>query len=269
LYRAFIFKWEEKLIITLHRLLILLAFVLCLPIANTARAADIKIAFNSEWAPYSKGVAGKVNGILPDLIREILDTHMGMSVENVGYPWARVQQLVENGAVDAFITVPTAKRLQYSLTSSEVAYKVEMRTAVKRGSQAERLLSDSPIPATLKTLRYCDIRANGWGRAYAEKHSITPTIASKVISCLRMLDNQRVDVVLQSTVVVDQEMAAQNLKEKLIILPAVFGEMDFTLLLSKKSALGQDFIKRFDETVKRMKEDGSYDALISRLHSTS
>jgi len=229
-------------------------------------AKTLKVGFNSDWAPYSVGSAGSVEGILPDLIREILTKQMGVPVDVVGYPWARVQHLVETGEVDAFVSVPTTQRLQYALSSSESVYNVEMRTTVMRGSPVEKRLRDNHQPDALKALRYCDILGNGWGKAYAAQHGLKPIIVSKVINCLRMVQKGRADAVLQSRVVTDREIAAQNIGGDLVTLPTVYGKMTFTLLLSKKTAVGQGFVNRFDKTLRRMKADGSYAELISRLN---
>jgi polar amino acid transport system substrate-binding protein len=252
-----------------YRSVLIVSISLVVSSVGGANAASLKVAFNSDWPPYSTGAAGTVSGILPDLIEEIVSTKMGVKVEAVGYPWARVQHLVKVGQVDAFVTVPTKTRLTYALSSKESAYAIEMRAAVKNGSKAEEAIVNTPTPQTLKLFRYCDIRANGWGKAYAEKHSIKPVVASKVISCLLMVQQGRVDVSLQSTVVMERAMMANNLEHDLTILPTVFGQMTFTLLLSKKSAFGQPFLNQFDETIAEMKQNGSYEQLLKRIHISS
>jgi len=238
-------------------------------ISGSGWATGLKVAFNSDWAPYSVGSAGEIKGILPDLIREILKKHMDVPVEIVGYPWARVQHLVEKGDVDAFVTVPTAQRLKYALSSAESVYQIEMRTTVRRDSSVEKILRKNPDPEILKTLRYCDILGNGWGKAYATEHGITPTIGRKVSNCLRMVQKGRSDVVLQPSVVSSREIAAENLGKDLVILPTVYGQMTFTLLLSKKSSFGQAFLDHFDQALQRMKADGSYLDLVVRLNKVS
>ncbi len=250
----------------LRRVFAAIAIIVCLSYSYKSRADEIVVVFNSDWAPYSMGAVEEVEGILPDLVNELLGTHMGLSVRVQGYPWARVQHLVEQGYADVFITVPTQVRLEYALSSEEIAYQVEMRAIVKQGSDAETLLRETPTPTSLKSLRTCDILGNGWGKAYAANHDITPVIASKVSNCLLMVKNGRADTSIQSTVVAELEINSHGLDEDLVILPELFGQMSFTLLLSKKSAYGQEFLDHFDEVVKRMKDDGSYDTLVRRLH---
>jgi len=249
-----------------RKIIPLLTFAVLVFSFDGAQAAELKVAVNSDWPPFSHGSGKTAKGILPDLITGIVSKKMGVDVVNVGYPWARTQRMVETGQLDAMITVPTAGRLKYANSSEQIVYTVEMRTVARRGGPVEKTLLASPGIKTLQSLRYCDIRGNGWGKNFTEKNNITPLIASKVSACLRMVSKDRVDVTLQSSAVALLEIAAAKLGQELTVLPTVYGKMEFTLLLSKKSVLGNDFLNRFDETVKSMKADGSYDALIARLH---
>jgi len=51
----------------------------------------------------------------------------------------------------------------------------------------------------------------------------------------------------------------------LITLPKIYAQMNFTLLLSKKSNLEMEFIKKFDAALTQIKNDGSYNELLLRL----
>jgi len=174
--------------------------------------------------------------------------------------------MVKTGEIDAFVSVPTDERLTYAISSREEIYRVEMRTTVKRGSLAEKMLTEKPNPKTLRSLRMCDILANGWGKDFAMKHTLQPVTVLNVAGCLRMVRKGRVDATLQSSVVASREIRTQNLEKDLFILPPVYGTMVFTVLLSRKSAAGQEFIDRFDRTLRQMKQDGSYVRLLKHLN---
>ncbi len=246
---------------------IFLVTLLALFVTTKSHSGEFKVAVNSDWPPFSQGQGKAASGILPDLIKTILFKHMGMDAVIIGYPWARTQEMVKQGNLDAMITVPTPTRLGYANSSREVVYTVEIRSITKRGSFAEKTLLSSPEVSTLRTLRYCDILGNGWGDQFTKKHGIVPIIASNVTSCLRMTEKNRVDVLLQSSAVAMREIGAANLVDKLSVLPKTYGKMEFTLLLSKKSTFGSKFLGEFDDAVRSMKADGSYDALINRLNN--
>lgn len=232
-----------------------------------AASAELRMSYNSDWPPYSSGVGETVQGILPDLMTEIVEGRMGMKVRHLGYPWKRVQRAVELGSLDAMVTVPTDARLNYARSSRETVYTVEMRPVVVRGSGAEQQIGDAPVPATLRRLRVCDIIGNGWGKRFAAEHGLSPVMATKAVSCLRMVARGRADITIQATAVANKEIATEALQDRLSVLPVLLGSMKFTLLLSRRSALDDEFMDKFDQTVRDMMADGTYQALIERLQS--
>ncbi len=206
-----------------------------------------------------------MKGILPALMTEILSNRMGMTVRNVGYPWKRVQSSVKAGQADAMVTVPTKPRLVYAWRSKNIVYSLNMVLAAPTGSAALQALASSPTPATLKRFTPCDILGNGWGKRFYASNEIKPLIATKVASCLRMVAKGRVDATLQAEAVLRRAIPSAGLDRELSIVSEPLGAMDFTLLLSKNSQLGSDFIQRFDTLLDKMKTDGSYDALVAAL----
>lgn len=232
---------------------------------NTVGAEPIKLSYNSDWPPYSSGVGKKVSGILPDLMREIIEKRMGLKVEQSDAPWKRVQLLVEKGLHDAFVTVPTQKRLNYAHSSKNTVYSLEMRAVVKKDSTAHQSLVNDPGIDTFHKLRVCDILGNGFAQNFYGKHKINYLTASTVNACLRMENINRADVLIQPLATVSAAIKSSGFEKVLVTLPKIYAQMDFTLLLSKKSKLGKVFVNKFDATITQMKKDGSYAALVSRL----
>jgi len=230
-----------------------------------ASEQPFKLSYNSDWPPYSSGVGREVNGILPKLMTAIIGHRMGMKIVHRGYPWKRAQKVVETGQFDAFVTVPTKARLVYANSSNSVVYTIEMRPVVASGGAAEHKIGASPSPEVLKGLKLCEIIGNGWGKRFSEKNGLTPLMATKVASCLRMIANGRVEVTIQSPAVANRQIKAENLGRALSVLPNPYGVMKFTLLVSKKSAFGHKFITAFDKTMDAMTNDGTYQALVQRL----
>jgi len=225
----------------------------------------LRLAYNSDWPPYSSGIGQEVTGILPALMDEILVNRMGVVVEHHGAPWARVQHYVENGIMDAFITVPTEKRLQYATSSESIVYRFEMHPIVKIGSQAEEMLLSAPTVETLKTLKVCDMLANGWANNFYATHEITFHAVEDAATCLRLIDSDRLDVIIQPSAVGLMSIRQQSQEDRLRPLDHVYGRMEFTLLLSKQSPSFSALLPRFDATVAAMKADGSYDRIVSGL----
>ncbi len=240
------------------------AFLGLLMVQPSAASDPLLIGYNSDWAPYSSGGSDRIRGVLPDILDEILEFHMGIKVRHVGYPWKRVQKAVETGSIDAMITVPTKTRTAYAYRSQEVVYQIEMRGVVKAGSPSLKKLGSKPMINTLRNLKSCEIIGSGWGQLFYNKHKIQPIMANNVDNCLRMVAGNHADVTIRSTVVANRHILSENLQEKLVVMPKVWGALQFALLLSKKSKYGPNFLKQFDQVLKAMKTSGTYRILVER-----
>ncbi|MBT6095227.1 MAG: transporter substrate-binding domain-containing protein [Rhodospirillaceae bacterium] len=250
----------------LYRASLAAVFLIGLTTAPSAMAAEtIVMSYNADWPPYSFGAGAQTNGILPELMEEILSQRMGLKVRNVSYPWKRVQSSVKSGTVDAMVTVPTKARLNYTRSSQGIVYQLNMVLAVAATGAARQNLMADPAASTLSRYRVCDILGNGWGKRFFATNNIKPIIATKVVSCLRMTAKGRTDATLQAEAVLRRAISASQLENRLAVIPKPMGTMDFTLLLSKKSAFNAAFIQRFDAELAIMKADGSYAALVQRL----
>jgi len=225
----------------------------------------LKLSFNSKWPPYSEGQGDTSKGLLPALMTEIIEHRMGVPVRHYGSPWNRAQKLVENGQLDGFVTVATPKRLAYTLSSETVVYTFEIKPVVKKGGKAVGALAAGPTVDTLRKLRVCHDLGNGWGKRFTEKNDLKFVTASDLTACLRMIDKGRMDISLQAVAAASKVIRDMKLDDSLDIIDPAYGSMKFTLMLGNKSKFGADFLKRFDETVRAMKDDGSYIELIERL----
>ncbi|MBT3788906.1 MAG: transporter substrate-binding domain-containing protein [Alphaproteobacteria bacterium] len=235
--------------------------------STLAAAEPLKMAYNSDWPPFSSGAGDAVGGILPGLLDHLVTKRLGLATVHSGYPWKRVQQNVKTGRQDALITVPTESRLKWSQSSKSVVYEVEMRAVVKRGSKADKILMTNPEAARLGDFRVCDILGNGWGSRFMKTNNISYETASNVSRCLEMISKGRMDVTIQSVAVAGQKIRESSLGDDLRVLPNTYGSMAFTLLVSKKMPGADDFLKKFDDLVVEMKDDGSLAILIEKLRS--
>lgn len=230
-----------------------------------AESKAFKLTYNADWPPYSSGPAEQVDGILPALLRTIIESNLGMPVVSVGAPWKRAQHMVQEGTADGMVTVPTKERLLHSIRSKNIVYKLEMKPAVRNGSAAHYKLSANPTVETLRSLNVCDILGNGWAARFFHENAIKYQTVANVATCLNMVEKGRMDVVIQPAASIASEIKMAGHKDRLTVLPITFGQMDFTLLVSKKSSHGAKFVEQFDATLARMKENGTYDAEIEKL----
>jgi len=144
-----------------------------------------------------------------------------------------------------------------------------MKAITKADSTAEQRLQGAPSVKTLRGLKVCDIRGNGWAERFYGEHEIPYLEAKNVAACLRMIDRGRAEVMIQPAAVAYAQLKQTETTNRLHVLPDVYGRMDFTLLLSRNSEFGADFLEKFDRALSEMREDGSLDRLIQRLRQSA
>ena len=245
-----------------------LAWILAaaLPVA-TATAQELSLSYNSEWPPYSSGTGANVQGVLPALLDELLGARLGLELRHNGAPWKRAQRLVQQGSLDAFVTLPTESRLAFAKSSNSTVYSLEMLAIVKRGSRAETELTKRPAVESVSKLRVCDILGNGWAEQFYARNKVKFRTAKNVETCLRMIARGRMDVMIQPAAVAASQIKKAGLSDQIVVLPKAYDAMRFTLLLSKSFANADQLLSRFDALIFSMRQDGSYDELISRLRN--
>jgi len=245
------------------------AYLFCvLSWSSTGNADEFKITYNADWPPYSSGSMEKVRGILPDLLDEIIGNRMGYAVRHGGFPWKRAQAQIESGAWDGIVTYPSGNRLTYTHSSKNIVYTLKQRPVVLKNSNAERTLSNNPNVEQLKSMRVCMMIGDGWSKHFYETNNIPFISATDTQACLRMVARGRTDVFLHTEAAVNMNAREANLGDELTHLSDIFGTMNFTMLLSKKSRYANtNFIERFDGILETMISDGSLESLIASLNN--
>lgn len=235
----------------------------------SAHAADeqsfsqpLRIAYNDDWSPYSyQGRDNKTHGILVDLLEEALVQRMGLEVEHYSYPWNRVQLNVRQGTQDAFITVPTAERLAYTVSSRETAFLVEMRAFVARTSSHYPALLKVRNVAEFGKFRVCDIYGNGWARRLYDSNWIQVAWFRNNQIVMEQLQHGNCDLSMGATEVGLQLIRDLGMQEKLTVLPEVFDAMRFTLMINKDSPYVA-ILPAFDRIIREMHRSGAVERII-------
>jgi len=256
-----------KRVVQVKILLLLFAplfIYLGLPTGGVASETPFKIVYASAWPPYSEGTNRDVQGILPSLMEDLISKRMGVPVEHIGVPWARAQDMVKKGLVDAFVTTPTPERLAYAISSNEYVYSVEFNPVVKIGSKIHaRMTEDVNIPVEIANYRFCDVLGNNWAKHYYNKYNINYFIAKDAEVCVKMINAGRLDIFIHPANVAKRAIEKLNLMTSFEIYGAVAESPKFTLLLSKKSHFGATFLKNFDDALHAEKAKGAYKQLLS------
>ena len=254
-----------RMIASLITIVVILFLQLAPAQANEIKRT-IKIGYANEWAPISVGDGKNIKGILPDLMDEIIDKNIGITVEHIGLPWGRAQALVESGDIDGFITTPTKARLQYAIRSKENVIYIPFQAFVKKNSVTETKFKLSSSLNELKNLNYCDVLGNGWAQSFYNKHNIKFDQVPSIDNCVKMMIAGRSDVIIHASPVVQLFIKKLAVDGKVSIVSSPYPDSpSFPLLLSKKSSFKQDFLNKFDDAVSKMKGDQIYTSLLNRL----
>ena len=247
-------RWRRKLVV-----------VLCLVYAGFAQAVDLRIAYNSDWYPYSYGEADKVDGILVELLDHILAERLDYSLSHTGYPWSRVQLYVEKGREQAFFTYPSEQRLAYTDRADSEVFKVESRIFVKKDTPVANALGSNPEILGLDGARVCVMLGDNWSENFYRERGIAFDYGRDTLNCLERVAHDRSDLFLHATASSLAHLNQAGIRDRVAMLPWVYASVPLTLMVSKQPGVPPDLLRRFDEAVRRMEADGSLQALIQQL----
>jgi polar amino acid transport system substrate-binding protein len=207
----------------------------------------IQIVYAEDWNPVSYGRKNPARGLLPDKMDSLLSKELGMIVTHTPVPWGRAQRMVEMGSADAFVTTVTPKRLEFARASKSKVFVLPFVAAVKRNSDAASKLHNPDDLSAFKDHLFCDVLGNGWADNFYKDKPVKVHIAPSIKECLKLLNAGRVDAIIHAAPVMDEYVKELSLSNEIKISQQSSQQSpQFSLLVSKKSPLGQDFLDIFD-----------------------
>ena len=234
---------------------------------NPAHGADLRIAYNSDWYPYSYGESGEVRGILVELLDRILSDKLGYALTHSGYPWSRVQLYVEKGREDAFFTFPSEQRLDFSMRAETEVFHVESRIFVRQNSTVANTLAQDPDISNIGNVRVCVMLGDNWSENFYRERDIAFEYGRDTLNCLDQVAHDRSDLFMHATASSLAELNQAGISEQVVMLPQVYSSVPLTLLVSRQTEMPQDLLRRFDEVVRQMEADGTLQTLIDDLRN--
>ncbi len=228
-------------------------------LGSLALAAEpMKLVYYESFRPYSWTEDGETRGLLIDVLSEALEKRMGIALEHRGYPWERAQALVQRGQADGFSTVPTPQRLEYALPSQETVVPVTFSLFILPGNPRSQELRAVRRVAELKGFRIGHYTGSGWAKANLGDMDVH--WVPEMENVLAMVAGGRVDAFADVTLSVRHYVRQMGLAETIEELPTPIDSIDFKLFVGKLSAF-RDILPEFDETMRRMREDGTLDTI--------
>lgn len=229
-----------------------------------SESADLSVAVNDNWPPFSYASGNTDRGVLVRLLTEIVETEMGYQISFEGYPWKRAQNRVKTGSTDALLTYPSDDRKLYAWPSRNIVYELEERAFARKGSKAEKLLKMSPDIEAFRSLSVCLLAGDSWARSYFGKHLVNYELGNDAENCLLRIARGRLDVFMQSAAAGLAAIKQGNLGNEIVMLDHIYTRVPFKLLVSKQRPDAQKLLEAFDTSIDKLKKEGRFKALIEK-----
>ncbi len=244
------------------KLTLLTALWAMLTLTTAYGQEPMKMTYFNNFPPFSwASEDGKMQGILVDVVDEIVGSEMGISLSHEGFPWARAQQMVKDGDADGFVTVPTPARQEYAETGKEEVIMSKMVIFVKKGSEAATKLRNAKDLSDLKEMSIIDYVGNGWGDRNLE--GFKRHLAPKMDNVLQMLVAERGDLCITDSVVGWYNLKQLGLQDQVEEMPLVLDQVPFVLCVGKNSKY-VGIVEEVDRKLKDAREDGRLQAIYDR-----
>ena len=220
----------------------------------------LRLAFFDDYAPISFVEAGAARGLLVDACA-IVCRRAGLDPSAHPGPWARMQRLVRDGALDAFCTTPTPERVEYAVFCQTPL--IILRAGIIHRRDDARAAAIGSL-ADLRGFRIADYIGNQW--AYEVwLPGVEVDWVPQITAVLGKIAAGRDDIKVGGEITAPYNIRAAGLEDKLTFTPVGFLEPAPFVLGVRRSLPGAvELAARLEPIVAAFVADGERDALIGR-----
>ncbi len=226
----------------------------------------IKIAYASNWAPYSyrDKKTGKADGVLIRILDELLHNKLGMKILHEVQPWARAQISVKIGNLDAIFTKATKDRLEYTI-SSKPFYALEWYLFVSSQNIHFEDIMKKDDPLNYKEFTFISLLGDKTTQNIYDQYGLKYDKLKSVTEGITMLDSGRASLFLHSKLAALSSIYNLKLSDKIKIHKKKYKKINFSFLISKKNRNAKKIITDLNQLIDKMTKDGSLKKLIKKL----
>ncbi|WP_028865947.1 substrate-binding periplasmic protein [Psychromonas aquimarina] len=244
---------------------LLLIIILLIPLQVSAKEV-MKINYFDSYPPYSWNEKGVMKGIFVDIAAEALNKRMGIEVVHQGFPWARAQQRVRQLREDAFITVPTTERHEYTLISKETVLPVNFSLLIHKDNTQLKKMQQIKKLSDLEPFRQVSYLGNGWAKQNLGQMDIY--WVANIERVLQLMENNRYDLFVEATYAINSYIDKFDYEGSLLSIPVPFEPVRFHLCVGKNSAYTY-LLPEFDAAIRKMREDGTLQKIYQKYLGTN
>lgn len=250
---------------TATKIVILLSLLTLSPLL-TANGA-MTVVYGADYKPFAWGDEQQAFGIQKDFIEAVLEKEMGLAVKHEACPWARCQILVKQGLKDAFFTVSTLERSEYTKSSTLPFYQTHFLMHTREGNpnipKLEQVSSLEDLES-LSSIRHIYMLGSGWHDNKLKNMQLINRLKDATKIPL-MLELGRADLYIEQ-----EEMFRYQAKElgvsrsmRTLTFP-VMQVMNWHLFIGKKSPY-LSLLPEINQTLKRLHESGELENIKRRI----
>jgi len=235
-----------------------MALLFCLSLlSGPAAAVDLPIVFE-EYPPYEYTDNGVVKGINMDLIREAF-RRMDITPIFEARPWKRALFELEYGEVLALSSgFKTPKRETFAIFPSE---SLSMETLVVVALSVSGVEVNSLDD--LRGLKVGVIREYSYGHEFDSMQGLTKIQASSNPQLLKMLLNQRMDVVIANKAVMKHLAREMGEEASIKFVYKVTSEPLYLFFSRARGVVAEGLARDSFKAIRSMHEDGTFKAIES------
>lgn len=238
----------------LHRWLLLL--VLLAP--GFAGAETLRLVADP-WPPFTDQTLLN-NGLATDLVETAL-SRAGYATNYTEVPWARAVRGLQNAEYDVVASAWFSEARATFGYFSQPYLVNRIRFLRRKGSAIDyRTLSD------LYPYRIAVMRGYAYSSEFSSDPNLTKIEVGSFESGARMLQRQRVDLVLEDEFVANYHFgrSLQKIADELEFVPLALRENGLHILIRRTHPEHQLIAERFNQAIAAMRADGSYAQILKR-----
>jgi len=241
---------------------IVITLLICILLAITGCSKKPMIFNFLEYPPYCWVDSNEqAKGIYIDIIEEVIHDQMGIPVIYHEYSWDIAQQLVKENKADAFITVPTPERREYTEISNEPLISGIPVIFTQKNNEKLNEIKKIKSISDLQKFQLLDYTGSGWAKENLADCKIEwlPGIEEVLIE----LAAGKGDIFIQPSLLTNYNIRALHLEDKIIEISTPLDQIHFNLCIGKNSSYA-GILPEFDKIIKEMKKDGTLQKIVDK-----
>jgi polar amino acid transport system substrate-binding protein len=212
----------------------------------------------TDWPPFEYAQGKKTLGTDIAIVEEAFK-RAGVPITISVLPWARSLKNVQTGVADAILTLRKTKDREVFLLFPDEPISVSENVFFRRKDSKFKYQTDADLNGRLVGA----VISYDYGRDFATTDLFKRDTQRSDEKGFDMLAASRLDFMICDKVVGRFVLSKSPHSEKIVYDPAVYSRFDMYLAFAKKQDL-TDVAKKFTESLRAMKKDGTYEKVIAK-----